>query len=93
MQRPPRIVQLGFEPIDLFAQAVAFLLMPVPLPFQFASQPLGFALAAFEFGDQFVARRGAPARLHALVMRETDPKYKRDRPRQQRSDVERATTR
>lgn len=59
MQRPPRIVQLVFEPIDLFAQAVAFLLMPVPLPFQFASQPLGFALAAFEFGDQYVARRGA----------------------------------
>jgi hypothetical protein len=33
MQRPPRIVQLVFEPVDLLPQALAVLTMTVPLAF------------------------------------------------------------
>jgi hypothetical protein len=58
-----RLIQVVFEPLDLFAQTVAFLAIPIPL----ASQLLVLALLPFEFFDELFARC-APARHHAPVM-------------------------
>jgi hypothetical protein len=94
VQRPPRIVQLVFEPIDFLPQTIAFLLMTLLLAFKLASEPFVLPLLAFQFGDQLVARGRAPARLHTLVMPRRDRKYK-GKPRCScRSDEEtRLTTR
>jgi hypothetical protein len=43
-----RLIQVVFEPLDLFAQTVAFLAIPIPL----ASQLLVLALLPFEFFDE-----------------------------------------
>jgi hypothetical protein len=88
VQRAPRIIQFVFEPVNLLPKAPAFLAAAITLAFQLALQALVFALLAFEFGYQCLARCRAPARLHALVMPRPDRKYKRKERRSRRSDPE-----
>ena len=95
VQGPAGRVQLVFEPFDLLAQLVAFTTVPITLllrPFALAAQPFILALLPFELGDQVLARCGAPARSHALVMPRFDGKYKRKLRRSRRSDAESEVT-
>jgi len=65
MQRPPRITELVFEPVDLPLQLVPLLAIPVAIligPLMLAAQPLNLVLLSFQLGDQLVARRRAPFR-------------------------------
>jgi hypothetical protein len=92
VQRSPCIIQFVFEPVDLLPQPVAFLTAAITLAVQLAAQALVFPLLAFEFGDEFVARGRAPARVHAPVMPRLEQMYKRKLRRARRSDGEKRVT-
>jgi hypothetical protein len=85
-----QLVTFPAEGLHLAFEVSLFPLRVVPL----ATQPFNLSALSFELPDQVLARHGPPARLHALVMPEPDPKYKRNLARSRRSDGElRVTTR
>ena len=90
MQRPPRITELVFEPVDLPLQLVPLLAIPVAIligPLMLAAQPLNLVLLSFQLGDQLVARRRAPFRPeHVSLMPRFGREYKRKLRRSRRSD-------
>ncbi len=75
------VVEQVFESVDLLAERVPLLAVPVAVairPLVLAPQSLDFALLPFELGDQLLTRRGAPARLHAPVMPRSPMEYKKE---------------
>jgi hypothetical protein len=96
MQRPPRIVELVFESVDLLPQVVPLLPIPIPIlvsplvltaqPLNLAPLPFDFALLPLEFVDQLFARCRAPRGSHACLMPRLGREYKRKLRRSRRSD-------
>lgn len=73
-------IALSTQLVPLTAETIALTLDVGPLPIPFgplSAQPFNLALLPLQLGDQVVARRGAPARSHALVMPRLVRKYKR----------------
>jgi hypothetical protein len=78
---PTGVVELVFELVDLLAEGIPLLPIPVPIAvgaFVLTPQPLDLALFSLELGDQVVTRRGAPSRIHAPVMPRSSTKYKKE---------------
>jgi hypothetical protein len=91
-RRAPRQIEVIFEPLDLLAQRIAFLTIPIPIlirAFVLASEPLDFALLSLQLLDQLVARRRAPfGPEHVSVMPRFGREYKLKLRRSRRSDSE-----
>jgi hypothetical protein len=96
MQRPPRVVELVFDSVDLFPQLVPLLSIAIPglvgslvlpaQPLNLAPLPFDFALLPFELLDQLFARGCAPRRSHACLMPRLGQRYKGKLRRSRRSD-------
>jgi hypothetical protein len=79
MQLTPCLVEIVFEPINLFPQLIAIPAIAIAIPIRalmLAPQPLVLALQPLEFGDQFLAGGGVPSRVHAPVMARLKNLYK-----------------
>ena len=100
MQRALGVVEVVFQPLDLFAEliAVAPIAVAIPIrtlvlspqPLDLSTLSLDLALLPFQLGDQLITRRRAPFREHAPVMARLKNlyKYKRvDRGRRRRSSA------
>jgi hypothetical protein len=79
MELPPRLVEIVFKPIDLFAEHLALAPIPIAIAIRalvLAPQSLDLALLPLEFSDQFFASGRVPLRVHAPVMARSKNLYK-----------------
>jgi hypothetical protein len=77
------VLEQIFEAVDLLAQRVALLPVPIAVlirPLVLAPQSLDLALLSLQLRDQVIPRRGPPVGVHGPVMPRSRMEYKNETP-------------